>query len=191
MSTSGAEIPALVRGFDLRHAQQRCALRHAVPGKDVDAQRERLPGEGLRQFRTADHHLQTGEIGVRRRGRAKQHLQDRRHAVREGDALGLDQLEQHSGIVATRIHLLDAGKRRSPRQPPGMCVEHRGDRHVDVVAAEPALLRRSAEKRHFRERMKNHLPMAEIDALRRARRPGRVKGGGNGVFIEVRKVMIR
>src|SRR5260370_24319280 len=100
--------------------------------------------------------------------------------MREGYALGLDQFEEQSRVVATRIHLLDARKRRRPRKPPGVRVKHRGDRHINVVAAKPALFRGGAQKRHFGKRMEHKLSMAEVDALRRTRRPGRVKGGGEG-----------
>ena len=54
--------------------------------------------------------------------------------MREGHAFGLDELEQHFGRVAARIDLLEPGQRRRIGKAPGVDMEHRRDRHVDVVA---------------------------------------------------------
>ena len=83
----------------------------------------------------------------------------------EGHAFLLDQLEQHGRLVAARIDLLDAGERRRPGKAPSMDMKHRRDRHVHIVAAKAPLHSRYAEKRQLRQRMKDELPMAVVDAF--------------------------
>ena len=50
--------------------------------------------------------------------------------------LARDQAEQHVGHVAARVDLLHAQHRRDVGQAPGVHVEHRRDRHVDVARGE-------------------------------------------------------
>ena len=203
-STSGQARPALVRistslvgiarevaRLEMRHRQERARLGHPVACEHIDAAVHRLLGERLRQRRAADHHLQAGEIDIGLRGRIEQHLQDRWHAMGERHALGLDQLDQQRRIVTARIDLLDAGKRRRPREAPRVNMEHRRDRHIDVVAMEAALLRRKAKHGEFRHCMQHQLAVAVVDAFRQPGGSRRVEGRRLDVLVEVREVKVR
>ena len=69
-------------------------------------------------------------------------------------------------------------------------MKHGGDRHVDAFAVKAALLGRHSERRKFADRVQHHLPMAEIDALRRSGRSAGVKGRGLRVLVEIGEVEI-
>ena len=56
---------------------------------------------------------------------------------------------------------------------------------------EAALLRRKAEHGAFRDCMQHQLAVAVVDAFRRPRGSGRVKGRRLNVFIEVSKLEVR
>ncbi|MNB75417.1 hypothetical protein D3C75_220610 [compost metagenome] len=66
-------------------------------------------------------------------------------------------------------------------------MEHRGDRHVDVVAVQAPLAGRAAECGHRRKRVQHQLPMAEIHPFGQARGAGRIERRGAGVLVEVRE----
>src|SRR5262249_9021663 len=110
--------------------------------------------------------------------------------VREGDAFGLDELEKQIGSVPPRIDLLDAGRRRRPWESPGVDVEHRRDRHVDVVTVEAALLGCASKRRKLRPGVQHKLPMAEIHALAKASSPCRVERRCLRILVEIRKVVV-
>ena len=111
--------------------------------------------------------------------------------MREGDALSLDQSDEQFRMVAARVDLLHAGKRRRPRKSPGVHMKHRRHRHIDVVAGEPPVLAGYAEKGQFGQAVKNHLPMTVVDSFGQARCAGRVEGGCLGILVEVRKEVVR
>ena len=108
----------------------------------------------------------------------------------EGDALALDQPDQHRRIVASGIDLLDAGERRRPGETPGMDMKHRRDRHVDIVSREAALRPRQAEQREAADRVQHELPVAVIDPLGQPGRTGRIEGRRLGVLVEIGKVVV-
>ena len=132
-------IAGEVAGLKVRHGQQGAGLRHSVAREHVDAPVHRLLGERLRQGRAPDHHLQSGEVDVGFGRRIEQHLQDGRHAMGEGHALRLDQFDKQRRIVTTGVDLFDACERRRPWEAPCVNMEHRGNRHIDVVAMESTL----------------------------------------------------
>ena len=173
----------------MRQGEDRARLRHSITGKDIDAARHRAQSQHLGQRRASDHHRQAAEIRLGARRRVQQHEQDRRHAMGEGHALVLDQLQEQIRDIAPRIDLLGARGGRGVGEPPGMDMEHRGDRHVDAFAVKAALLGRHSERREFADRVQNHLPMAEIDALRRPGRPAGVKRRGLRVLVEIGEVV--
>ena len=71
-------------------------------------------------------------------------------------------------------------------------MEHRRDRHVDVVPRGSGPARPTAGKRHVRcQRVQHELAVAEVHALRQAGRAGGVEGRGAGVLVEVREVVVR
>ena len=175
---------------DMGNRSKRAGLRHPVACKDVDACGERLLGQRLRQGRAADHHLEPVQIDVRLGGSIEQHLQDGRHAVGEGDALTLDQLDQHRRLVAPGIDLLDTCERRRPGEPPGVDVKHRRDRHVDVVARKAALRARHAKQSQPGQRVEHELPVAVIDPLGRSGCARRVEGGRLSILVEIREVVV-
>src|SRR5262249_19925557 len=69
-------------------------------------------------------------------------------------------------------------------------MEHRSDRHVDVVAVEAALLGCASERRKLCQGMKHELPMAEIHALGKASGPCCVERRRLRVLVEIRKVVV-
>ena len=92
-----------------------------------------------------------------------------------------------SGHVAPGIDLLDAEHRRDVRQPPGVDVEHRRDRHVDVARGEASRAARCANACARRHRVQHELAMAVVDALGQAGRAGRVERRRPRVLGEVRE----
>src|SRR5262249_11890649 len=118
------------------------------------------------------------------------HLKNGWHAVREGDTFRLNELEKDIGSIPPRIDLLDARRRRRPRESPGVDMEHRSDRHGDLVAVDAALLGCASERRKLRQGMKHELPMAEIHALGKASGPCCVERRRLRVLVEIRKVVV-
>src|ERR1700727_897517 len=102
----------------------------------------------------------------------------------EGHAFGLDQPDEERRIVTAGVDLLDACKRRRPWESPRMDVEHRRDRHIDVVAVEAALLRRNAEHGEFRYCMQHNLAGAVVEAFRQPRGSWGIEGGRREVLIK-------
>ncbi|MNE33522.1 hypothetical protein D3C80_1271950 [compost metagenome] len=51
----------------------------------------------------------------------------------KGDLLFTEKPDQAVGLVPTGVHLLDPHQGGSIRHAPGMHMEHRGDRHVNVI----------------------------------------------------------
>ncbi len=70
-----------------------------------------------------------------------------------------------------------------------MDMEHRGDRHIDVVGAETADGFIGAGADHEGLGVEDELPVGEGDALGKAGRPRRVEGGGPRVLVEIREVV--
>ena len=203
-STSGQVLPALdaypnllvriareIARLEMRDRQQRAGLGHAIAREYVDAAIHRLFRQRLRQRRAANDHLQSSEIDVGLRRRVEQHLENCRHAVGEGYALGLDQLDKERGVITAGIDLLRASERRRPGKAPRVNMEHRGHRHIDVVAMESTVVRRQAEQGELGHRVQNQLAVAVVDAFGLAGGAGRVEGRRLGVFVEIRKVKIR
>ncbi len=70
-----------------------------------------------------------------------------------------------------------------------MHVEHRRDRHVDVVGAHQADAVQRADGGGQRQGVQHQLAVAEVDALGIAGGAGGVKGGGHRVLVEIREVV--
>ena len=170
-----------------RIAQHRTGLRQPVAGIDVDAACHRRLGKTARQGRPANDHLQPGEIGVRCFRRRQQHLQDGRHAMGEGRPLLGDQPQKLVRRVAPGIDLLDAEKRCRIGKSPGMDMEHRRDRHIDIAAMQPVRCFHGAEPGQNSHAMQNKLPVRIGHRLGIARRAGGVEGGGAGGLVKIRK----
>lgn len=66
-----------------------------------------------------------------------------------------------------------------------MYVEHRRERHVDVVAMQAALLRRQRQAGGDRQRVQHQLAVAEVDTFGQAGGAGGVEGGGARILVEV------
>jgi hypothetical protein len=122
---------------------------------------------------------------------SQQHVQQRRHAVREGDLFLSEQPHQQFGRIATRIHLLHAEHCGDVRKTPGVHVEHRRYRHVDVATMKASLCGIGAEGGGHRQRVQHELPMREVHALRQSRGAGGVERRGAGVLVEVGKHEVR
>ena len=63
-------------------------------------------------------------------------------------------------------------------------MEHRGDRHVDVVRAEADGVGEAAERRHAVQGVQHDLPMRKEHALRVPGGAGGVEGGGHRALVE-------
>ena len=109
----------------------------------------------------------------------------------ERHLFGLDQLQEYLRRIAAGENQLHARERRGVRAAPGMNMEHGRHRHVDVVAMKAALAGREAVFDQAGQGVQHDLAMAEEDALRPARRPGRMKGGRAGVFVEIGERIVR
>src|SRR5580658_9933544 len=109
----------------------------------------------------------------------------------EGHALRLDQFDKERWIVTTGVDLFYARERRRPWEAPCVNMEHRGNRHIDVVAMESTLARSNAKHGEFRQRVQHQLPVAVVDALRQACGSGRIERRRLDVLVKVRKVKIR
>ena len=120
-------------------------------------------------------------------GAGQDHLQDGRDAVREGDPLGGDQLEDHRRLVHARVDLLDPEQGRDVRDAPGVHVEHGGERHVDVVRAHAHLGVVGPDRDGHGQRVQHELAVGEVDPLGVAGRAGGVEGGRARVLVEVRE----
>ncbi|MNY20308.1 hypothetical protein D3C86_1537810 [compost metagenome] len=114
-------------------AQQRAGLGHAVAAVHLNAFGAGFAGNAQGQRTAAQEHFPAVERGLLRFITVEDHLQDRRHAMGEGDLLFAEQPHQAVGFVTAGVHLLDAHQGRDIGHAPGMHVEHRGDGHVDVV----------------------------------------------------------
>ena len=112
-------------------------------------------------------------------------MQQRRHAMRERHLLPHQQADQEFGRIAAGIDLLDAEHGGDEREPPGVDVEHRRDRHVDVTPMHPPLHRIGAERGGDRQCVQHELPVREIDALRQSGGAGRVECRGTGILVEI------
>ena len=99
-----------------------------------------------------------GSDGVR-----QQHVQNRRNAVREGDALPLDEPEQSLRLVAPGIDLLDAEHGGDEGHAPAVDVEHRGDGHVHVVAVQPGVAASARESSEDPQGVQHELAMGVPD----------------------------
>jgi len=156
-----------IGAFEVGDGQHRAGFRHAVAGEQVDAAGDRLGREAGGEGRAADDHLAARKVGLVCGGLVgEQHVQDGRHAVGEAHALAGDQLEQHVRTVTTGVNLLHAEHGRQVGHAPGVHVEHRGDRHVHVVAVHPPLPGRAAEGGRHRQGVQHQLTVAEVHALR-------------------------
>ena len=172
-------------------ATMRAGLGHSKAREDVDPGCQSLLRQCLVQLRSANDHLQSTKMSFGGASGVEQHFKKSRYAMREGDALSRDQSDDQFRVVAARVDLLHAGKRRRPRKSPGVHVKHRRHRHIDVIAGEPPVLAGHAKQGQFGQAVENQLPMTVVDPFGQARCAGRVKGGCLGIFIEVRKAVVR
>ncbi|MNO68893.1 hypothetical protein D3C76_597370 [compost metagenome] len=183
---AGLQFVVQVRGRN-----QRAGLGHAVRRRQLDTARQCSLVQRPVKRTAADDDLPATEVLALGAGAIEQHLQDGRHAMGEGDFLFTPQLDQHVRLVAPRVHLLHAKHGGGVRDAPGMHVEHRGDGHVHIVAAQQAHAVDAAGDRGFGQGVQHQLPVAEVHALGVAGGAGGVEGGGHRVLVEVREVVAR
>ncbi|MNF55320.1 hypothetical protein D3C84_367770 [compost metagenome] len=176
---------------DVRAGDQRAGFRHAIGSRQLDTARLGGIVEGTVQRTAADDHLQPAKVMALGTRGIEHHLQDGRYTVGKADLLLLDQLAQQLRLVAPRIHLLDAQHGGDIRNAPGMHMEHRSNRHVDIVGTQQAHAVEAAQHTGRRQGVQHQLPMSEIHALGIAGGAGGVEGGGHRVFIEIGEVVAR
>ena len=180
-----------VRLGQMGDAQHRTGFRHAIADKGVNPAFKRRTGQCGRQCRTAHHHLPATQIGFFTVRMRKQHLHDRRNAVRESHLLFAQQAQQGGRQIAAGIDLTDSQQRGHIREAPGVDVEHGGDRHIDVITMHPSLGKRATDMRCKTQRVQHQLAMAEANSLGLPGRPGGIEHSRLGVFVEIREVEIR
>ncbi|MNG97505.1 hypothetical protein D3C79_566210 [compost metagenome] len=175
----------------VRGGNQRAGFRHAVRGGQLDPTRQRGLIQRAVERTAADDDFPATEV-LALGGRAvEQHLQDGRHAMRERDLLFAPQLDQHVRLIAPRVHLLHAEHGRGIGNAPGVHVEHRGNGHVHVIAAEQAHAVDAAGDGRLGQGVQDQLPMGEIHALGIAGGARGVERGGNRVLVEIGEVVAR
>ena len=74
-----------------------------------------------------------------------------------------------------------------PGESPGMDMEHRGNRHIDIAAMEAVRRFHRAEPGQYAHGVKHKLAVGIGNRLRIARGAGGVEGGGPAVLLEIRK----
>ncbi|MNG95261.1 hypothetical protein D3C79_542920 [compost metagenome] len=170
---------------------QRAGFRHAIRGGQLNAARQGGLVQRTVERTAADDDLPAAEVLPLCIRAVEQHLQDGRYAVGEGDLLFTPQLDQHVRLVAARVHLLHAKHGGGVGDAPGMHVEHRGDGHVHVVAAQQAHAVDTAGDRGLGQRVQHQLAVAEIHALGVTGGASGVEGSGHRVLVEIREVVAR
>ena len=172
---------------DMGTGDQRAGFRHAVGGRQLNT--ASLGGLVQRaiQGAAANDQLPAAKVDAGRALGVEDHLQDGRHTVGEGHLLALPQVHQQLGIVAPRIDLFDPEHGRHIRQAPGVHMEHRGDRHIDIIGAHQANAVEATHCRRGGQGVQHQLPMGEVHTLRIARSAGGVEGGSHRVFVKIGK----
>src|SRR6516162_2884563 len=94
-------------------------------------------------------------------------------------------------MVASGVDLFNTGESRRPREAPRVNVVHRRHRHIDVIAVEAALFRCEAKHGKLCHCMQNELPVAEVDALRKAGSPGGIERRRLRILVKIGKLVIR
>ena len=130
--------------------------------------------------------LERSTSGTARCG--KQHLKYRGHAVREGHAFVLYQLQQDFRRIAAGVDLLHARRSHRKRTAPTVDVKQRCHRHVHIVPMKPPLHMGLTILDLRRHHMQQDLTMAEIHALGPACRAGRVERRRPCVLVEIGKL---
>ncbi|MNJ49609.1 hypothetical protein D3C77_448490 [compost metagenome] len=183
---AGQQLVVEVSGRD-----QRAGLGHPVGGGQLNA--TGLGGfvQGTVQRAAANDDFPAAEILVLRALGIEQHLQDRGHAMGEGDLLIAPQLTHHFRLVTPRVDLLDPQHRGHIGNAPGMDVEHRGDRHVHIVTAQQAHTVDAAGDRSGGQGVQHQLPVGEVHAFGVTGGTGGVERRGDRVFVEIREVIHR
>ncbi|MNJ53480.1 hypothetical protein D3C77_488680 [compost metagenome] len=107
------------------------------------------------------------------------------------DLLALPQLHEQVRVIATGVDLFHAQHGGYVRHAPGMDVEHRRDRHVDIAVAHQSHAVQAADHAGHRQGMQHQLAVGEVHALGIAGGARGVESRGHRVFIEVREVVLR
>ena len=111
--------------------------------------------------------------------------------MRESHLLTAPEVDQVLGVVAARINLFEAEHGGNVGQPPGMHVEHRCDRHVDVVRAHQPRIFPTADGHRRGQGVQHQLAMGEVHAFGVTGGAGGVEGRGDRILVEVREVVAR
>ncbi len=170
---------------DVRDRNQRSGFRHAVGSGELNALGLGRLIQAAIQCAAANDDFPAAEIDILSRLGVEQHLQDGRHAMREGDLLPAPQLHQQFGLVAAGIDLLEPQHGRGIRNAPGVHMEHRSDGHVDVIGAEQPCAVDAAHDGRQPQGVQHQLAVGEIDPFGVASGAGGVKHGGDRIFVEI------
>ncbi len=176
---------------DVRPGDQRAGLGHAVGGDQIHTGRLCLVVEAAGQRAAADGDFPALEVGALGGLGIEQHLHDGRHAMGEGHLLAAPEIDQVLGVVAARINLFEAEHGGNVGQPPCMHVEHRCDRHVDVVRAHQPRIFPTADSDRRGQGVQHQLAMGEVHAFGVTGGAGGVEGRGDRILVEVREVVAR
>ena len=106
----------------------------------------------------------------------------------EGGPLLGNQAQQVRRYVAAGIDLLDAEQRRRIGKTPGMDMEHRGDRHIDIAAMQPVGCLDRAEPGKHPHGMQHELAVRIGDRLGLAGGAGGIEGRRPGILVKILKL---
>ncbi|MNQ84813.1 hypothetical protein D3C85_999530 [compost metagenome] len=179
-----------VFGSQVGGTEQGTGFGHPIPAVHVNALFRCLPRYAQCQGTAAEKHFPAIEAGPLRFGAAQDHLQDGGHAVGEGHLLFAVEPDQAIGLVSSGIDLLDAHQGRDVGHAPGMHMEHRRDRHVDIVGAQRGYALVRTQGADGVQGMQHQLAVGEIDALRVSGSPRGVEESRYRPFVEIGEVVL-
>src|SRR6185369_12228962 len=175
-------------GGQMGQGEDRAGFRHPVSGKHINPSAHCLQAKGTRHGSPADEEFPARKIDPLGMRVLEQHVKYRRHTVREGHLLFLKQLKEGVRDVTTRINLLYAEHCRHIGDPPGVDMEHRSDRHVDILPVKTPVPHGRSEHSQNTQRMEYQLSLAEIDPLWHPGSPGRIEGRGADVLVKILEI---
>ena len=172
---------------DMGARDQRAGFRHAIGGCQLNTASFGGFVQRAIQGTAADDQLPTCKVDAGRALGIEDHLQNGRHTMGERHLLALPQVHQQLRVITPWIHLLNPEHGRHIRQPPSMHMEHRGDRHIDIIGAHQANAVEATHGRGGSQGMQHQLPMSEVHTLGVTRSAGGVEGCGHRVLVKVSK----
>ena len=109
----------------------------------------------------------------------------------KSDPFRFYQPKERPGVVSTRVNLLCTKHGKQVGHPPGVNMEHRSQRHVNISRIHGGITAIGAEGGHKTIGVQHNLAVAETDTFWQAGRAGGIKNCGGRIFIEIRENIFR